>query len=261
VEKRQRQPVSAFVICRNEEEHIAPCLESLSFCDDVLVIDSHSTDRTRDIAQDLGARVIERDWPGYRAQKAFGLSQTQHEWVINLDADERISPELKTEILKVLENTKDDDPVVGYYMNRLVYYLGRWWEKGGWYPEYRLRFFRKSRVTWGGKDPHEKPIAKGRTAKLEGDIHHYTYRDFHDQIERLHHFSSIAAKQDFERGRKFRLSDILLRPLVRSFKFFILKRGYREGVAGLIVAISEGYYTFLKYAKLWDKEFSADDRE
>ncbi|MDD2941928.1 MAG: glycosyltransferase family 2 protein [bacterium] len=256
-----RLPVSAFVIAFNEEEHIVGCIQSLSFCDEVIVIDSFSTDRTVELAREAGARVVQQKWTGYRAQKEYGLSLVTHDWVINLDADERISAELRQGILRVLEEkaaktvTNFDDECIGYYINRVVYYLGRWWRSGGWYPEYRLRFFRRDAVRWGGVDPHEKPLTDGRTERLAGEIEHYTYKDMHDQFRRLDNFSSIAAREEFGRGKRSGLVKITFNPLLRFAKFYLFKRGYREGFPGLLVALNEAVYTYMKYAKLWDEEF------
>ncbi len=258
-----RKPVSAFVICFNEEDNIGECLDSLSFCDELLVIDSFSTDRTIELARERGARIIQRAWPGFRDQKQFGLESVTYDWVVNIDADERVSPELRENILRVLadEHQRDlegkrGDATVGYYVNRVVFYLDRWWRSGGWYPEYRLRFFRKSSAHWGGIDPHEKPIVQGKTGRLSGEIYHFTYKNMDDQFARLHAYSSLSAKEDFRLGRKFSLWMLLVNPILRAFKFYVLKRGYREGVAGIIVAVAEGYYTFMKYAKLWEYQFN-----
>ena len=267
----KRLPVSAFVICFNEEKHIKECLSSLSFCDEIIVVDSFSTDATVQIAKDCGAIVIQRQWSGYREQKAFALLQVTNDWVVNLDADERISKELRDSILGVLQSlykseeglyklreAKEVSSVVGYYANRVVFYLERWWRRGGWYPEYRLRFFRKSKVTWGGIEPHEKPIPHGETKRLSGEIYHYTYEDMHAQFKQLMRFAFIAAEQDFKRGKRSRWYHLLISPLCRVFKFFVLKSGYKEGVAGWIVAVAEGYYTFVKYARLWELWFYHD---
>ena len=266
-ENVERSPISAFVICMNEEEQIEACLKSLAFCDELVVVDSFSTDRTVEIAERVGARVIQRAWPGYREQKAFGLKSVTHEWVINIDADERVTPELRSEILRVLERDhrlKSDgksDPINGYYVNRVVFFLRRWWRLGGWYPEYRLRFFKKGFVVWGGVEPHEKPEIQGETANLRGELEHYTYKGIEDQLSRLHNLSSIAARAEFAGGKRASVVSILLNPVLRVIKFFILKKGYREGLAGLIVAMAEGYYTFMKYAKLWELEFNSKNRE
>lgn len=250
-----RELVSAFVITFNEELHIRACLESLLFCDEIIVIDSFSTDKTVEIAESMGAQVIQREWPGYRKQKAFGLSQVSSKWVINLDADERISPELRKSILEVLKTEKSSpsgDDLAGYSINRVVYHLGRWWRSGGWYPEYRLRFFKKESVEWGGRDPHEKPIPKGKVDRLQGELHHYTYKSLEDQFQRLSKFATVAAEEAFSEGKRVGFLGILLKPLVRMFKFYFIKLGFREGTAGLVVCIAEGMYTFMKYAKLWE---------
>ena len=259
-----REKISAFIIAFNEEDQIEACVRSVLFCDEVLVIDSFSTDRTVEIAKALGARVVQRAWPGYREQKAYGLASSTHEWVLNLDADERVTPALQQEILDVLKEQKRrrdagkevGTEVAGYYINRVVFYLGRWWRLGGWYPEYRMRFFRKSTVTWGGIDPHEKPIVEGRTSYLKGELEHYTYHNLDEQFQRLHSLSTLAAREDFKRGKRASLFKLIVNPLLRVLKFYVVKKGYREGQAGLIVAVAEGYYTFMKYAKLWEHEFN-----
>jgi glycosyltransferase involved in cell wall biosynthesis len=258
-----RALISAFVICFNEEDQIADCLESLRFCDEIVCVDSYSTDRTVEICKEWGARVVQRKWGGYREQKDFGLNQATHEWVLNIDADERVSDGLRDSILQVL---RDDylvaqglaDPALrpadGYEFNRVVYYLGRWWRLGGWYPEYRLRFFRKSKTKWGGVDPHEKPIVLGKNRRLEGELYHFTYDNLEEQLRKLNTFSTIAAEEDYKRGKRSNVAKIFLSPVHRMLKFYLLKKGYREGVAGVIVAFVEGYYTFMKYAKLWELE-------
>lgn len=258
-----RQPISAFVITYNEEDDIGACLDSLSFCDEIVVIDSYSQDATVEICETKGARVIQRPWPGYREQKAFGLSQVSHRWVINLDADERVDAELRESVIEILrrdyqavQRGLEGDPEIadGYEVNRVVFYLGKWWRRGGWYPEYRVRLFRRSKVVWGGQDPHEKPIVSGSIGRLKGELQHYTYRNLGEQFERLHRYASISAKHEFDSGGRFSIRQLLLNPILRTVKFYVLKRGFREGLPGLIVAIAEGYYTYIKYAKLWELE-------
>jgi glycosyltransferase involved in cell wall biosynthesis len=271
--KAERDKVSAFIICFNEEDHIEECIKSVSFCDEIIVVDSFSKDRTVELATALGVKVLQRKWTGYIDQKAFGLENSRYEWVINLDADERVSLELKENIIKVLEasgqgkawpatkHKEGQGEINGFYINRVVYFLGRWWRQGGWYPEYRLRFFKKSKVTWGGVEPHERPIVNGAADYLEGEIHHFTYENMDEQFQRLHNFSSIASKEDFRAGKRAGIFSIVFNPILRVLKFFIVKKGYREGIAGLIVAVAEGYYTFMKYAKLWELEFLEKERK
>jgi glycosyltransferase involved in cell wall biosynthesis len=252
----ERSPISGFVVTFNEQANIADCLKSLEFCDELLVVDSFSTDNTLVIAKELGAKVVQRSWAGYKDQKEFGCSTVSNEWVISLDADERVSEELKKSILYVLEQDhagKIDPEIAGYEVNRVVFHLGRWWRRGGWYPEYRLRFFRRSRVAWGGTEPHDKVIPSGITKRLDGELLHFSYKDLTDQVNRLNKYSSISVDSAVEGGRGFSVLSLIVNPFIRFFKFYIIKQGFREGVAGFVVATIEAFYTFLKYAKLWEK--------
>ena len=249
--------ISCFVVCCNEEKHMRRCLESVKWCDELIVIDSGSTDRTLEIAREYTDKILHRPWSGYVAQKSFGLEQCTQEWVLNIDADEEVSPELKTELQRLLENAPAD--IDGYLMNRVVFYLGRWFRKGGWYPEYRLRLCRRSATTWGGLDPHEKAVVRGKTARLCGELLHYTYRDIRDHVARLNSHSSAAAESLFAMGTTTSVSRILFNPPSRFFKFYLLKGGFREGVPGVIAGVLEGAYAFLKYAKLWEKHRTKAD--
>jgi glycosyltransferase involved in cell wall biosynthesis len=249
--------VSAIVVCFNEERNIRGCLESLRWCDEIVVVDSFSTDRTVEICQQFTGRVLQRTWAGYRDQKAFAHSQATKEWVILVDSDERVSPELQSEIREALE--KDGGIYAGYAVPRLVFYLKRWWRRGGWYPDYDIRLFRNDRATWGGKDPHEKILVDGRVRKLQHPLHHFTYRDIADHVARINRFTSISAQELKHEGQRPRLSDALLRPPARFFSSYILKRGFMEGFAGFYVAVTAAVYVFLKYAKLWELDLEDED--
>ncbi len=251
--KVKKYPVSAFVICMNEESQIRRCLESISWCQEIIVIDSGSTDKTLEICREYTDKVLHRDWSGYVDQKRFGLEQCNCEWVLNIDADEEVSEELKKEIIEITEQDKTSRiPINGYHISRVVFYLNRWWRNGGWYPEYRLRLCRKSHTSWGGTDPHEKAIIEGPTEKLKGELHHFTYRDIQDQVTRLNKFASSAAQSMIKKRKKASLLQMIFRPIFRFVKFFIVKKGFLDGTAGLIVALLEAYYVFLKYAKVWE---------
>jgi glycosyltransferase involved in cell wall biosynthesis len=245
---RPRQPVSCTIICFDEEEHIRAALESVKWCDEIVVVDSFSRDRTVEICREYTDRVYQRPWPGFVEQKAFALEQARFSWVLNIDADERVSPALRREIEAVLHDPRAD----GYYVPRLVYYLRRWWWRGGWYPDYRLRLFRRSHAVWGGVDPHEKVILQGRTARLRGPLLHYTYRDISDHLRTINSFTGVAARELVLRGRTASPADLLLRPLWRFLRFYVWRGGFRQGLAGLFVAESAAFYVFAKYAKLWE---------
>ncbi|MDH3443873.1 MAG: glycosyltransferase family 2 protein [Deltaproteobacteria bacterium] len=249
--------VSGIVVCFNEEQNIGACLESLRWCDEIVVVDSYSTDRTVEICRQYTDCIIQRPWAGYRDQKAFAHSQATKDWVILVDSDERVSPELQREILDVLQN--NNSAYAGYAIPRVVFYLKRWWRRGGWYPDYDVRLFRREGATWGGKDPHEKILVDGKVRKLRHPLHHFSYHDISDHIARINQFTSISSQELKNDGQRWRLSDALLRPAFRFFRSYILKRGFMEGFAGFYVAITAAVYVFLKYAKLWELELEDED--
>lgn len=242
--------VSAIVVCFNEEQNIADCLESLTWCDEIVVVDAFSTDRTVEICRRYTDRVIQREWAGYRDQKAFAHSQATRAWVLLVDADERVTPELKDEIRESL--LKDRDTYAGYAVPRLVYYLKHWWRRGGWYPDYDVRLFRRDRATWGGMDPHEKILVDGKVRRLQHPLHHFSYRDISDHIQRINRFTTISARELEQNGRGWYVTDVLFRPALRFFYSYIYKRGFMDGFAGFHVAVTAAVYVFLKYAKLWE---------
>jgi len=244
--------VSAIVVCYNEEERIEACLESLRWCDEIVVVDSFSTDHTAEICRRYTERFIQRKWAGYRDQKAFAHSQATKDWVLLVDSDERVTAELQQEILDAL--SQDKAAYAGYAVPRLVRYLHRWWWRGGWYPDYDVRLFRRERATWGGSDPHEKILVDGKVRRLKNHLEHFSYRNIDDHIQRINRFTSISSRELKKVGARWRLSDALLRPPVRFFRSYVIKRGFLEGFAGFYVALTAAVYVFLKYAKLWEIE-------
>ena len=245
----KRARISCCIVCFNEEKNIRRCLESVKWCDEIIVVDSFSTDRTMAICREYTDRVWQRQWPGYVEQKRFALSQATHEWVLNVDADEEVSPELQQEIRAVL--AQDRGEVDGFYIPRLVYYLGRWWWRG-WYPGYRLRLFRKAKVRWGGVNPHEKVILQGRAGHFRNPLYHYTYEDIADHLQALNSLTEVAASELRLRGKQASLLDLCLRPLWRFVRMYFLRGCFLEGVPGFFVAATAAFYVFLKYAKLWE---------
>jgi len=246
--------ISAVVITRNEEANIEACLRSLEgIADEIIVVDSRSTDLTVKIARRFTSRVYERKWTNFSDQKNYADGLAEHPWILSLDADERLSPELREEI-KALAG--DDPPGAAFSMPRRVYYLGRWIKHSGWYPDRKLRLFRKDRARWEGAYVHEDLVVDGEVRKFQGDILHFTYRSISDHLARINAFSDLGAQKLYAQRKKCRLRHLLLVPPGRFIKSYILRGGFRDGFAGLVIAVLNGYGIFVRYAKLreiWKK--------
>lgn len=253
-----RPELSAIVVCFNEEDRIADCLESIHWCDEIVVIDSFSTDRTPEICRRYTERFYQRPWAGYGDQKARAHSLATKDWVLLVDSDERVSAALRQEILEAL--SRDTQACAAYSIPRLVYYLRRWWWRGGWYPDYDIRLFRRERATWGGSEPHAKILVDGQVRYLRNPLEHYTYRNIDDHIQRINRYTSVSAGELKKAGRRWRLSDALLRPAARFVHSYFLRRGFMNGFAGFHVAVTSAVYVFLKYAKLWELELEGKNK-
>jgi len=240
------------VICFNEERNIERCLESLSFCDEIVVVDSLSTDRTREIAARYTDHVVEQPFLGYIKQKNFALERACSEWVVCLDADEALSAELQAAIPAAIASAPDD--VSGFVLDRVTFFLGVWHDAGEWYPDPQLRVFRRERGYWTGRDPHDRVELQGRKLPLAGKLVHWNYHDLSDHIQTVDKFSTRQANAMLEEGLRFRLRDLLLNPAFRFFKGYVLRGGYKKGLPGFMVSVSTAYYVFMKYAKLWELE-------
>ena len=253
-------PFTACLITFNEERNILAALESVSFADEIVVIDSRSTDRTRDIAETfvgrsrsgekVSPRVTDRDWPGHVEQKNFAIDQATHDWVLCLDADERISPGARRKIEEIL--AKPSSAAEGYTLRRKTFYLGRWMLHGGWYPDRKLRLFRRSAGRWGGTNPHDHVQVEGSTRDLKGEILHYSYENLADHLKQINLFTDIAAREKHKRGVGFPVVRMLIQAPFKFFKMYLLQQGFRDGSPGFTAAILGAYYVFLKYAKLWE---------
>ncbi len=248
---RARRPVSACVITRDEASNVGDCIASLGFADEVVVVDSGSTDDTREIARRAGARVIEQEFLGHVRQKQLAVDEATHDWVFCIDADERVDPALAAEIVAALE--APDDAVAGYEVARHTFYLGRFIDHGGWWPEWRLRLFDRRRGRWGGTDPHDHVVLDGRSARLGGELVHFNYRDLSHHVSKIDSYSSIIADRRVERGEPASLLRMVTRPPLRFLRMYVLKGGFRDGARGFIVAWMGAFYVFMKYAKLWER--------
>jgi len=245
-----RSSISVCIITFNEQENIRACLESVKWADEIVVVDSRSTDRTVEIAREYTDRVIARPWPGHVEQKTFALDQARCDWVLSIDADERVSPELAAQIKDILDRA--DVAEIGFSMPRKTFYLGRWITHGGWYPNRKLRLVRRGKAIWKGINPHDHLYVEGSVGRLTGDLHHYTYRDIAHHLETINQYTTVAAREMRARGQGHAVAHMLLNPIARFLKMYLLRLGFLDGLPGLVVAGMSSYYVFLKYAKLWE---------
>jgi len=248
-----RRPLSLCVITRDEEKNLARCLDSAAFADDVVVLDSGSTDRTVELARARGARVFVEPFRGHVAQKNRAIELAKNAWVLCLDADEEVSPPLRAAIERALEVEGDGAPA-GYAVARKTAYAGRFIEHGGWWPEWRVRLFDRERARWAGEDPHDRVELEGAPARLEGALHHYAYRDLVHHVEKVNRYTTTMATGLHARGFRFRAIDLLTHPPAHFLKMYVLRRGFLDGWRGLVLASIGAFYVFLKYAKLWELE-------
>ena len=251
--------ISVCIITGNEEKNIRRCLESVRWADEIIVVDSFSTDRTVEIAAEFTGRIYSHRWPGYIAQKSVAKSLARHEWVLFVDADEVVSNALKNEITAVFEEGVQDD-VDGFDFPRQVWFLNRWIRHGDWYPDTKLRLFRRAKGECCGVEPHERIRIPGKTRHLRSPLFHYTYTNISDQIATLNKFSSISA--DIQKG-KFTfwkmLNGLLFRAPFRFVRCYVIRLGFMDGIPGLIIAVASSFGTFIKYAKMWERQINTGD--
>ncbi|MCC7032475.1 MAG: glycosyltransferase family 2 protein [Acidobacteria bacterium] len=239
--------VTATIITFNEAVNIEAALVSLSFADEIIVVDSQSTDDTVAIARKYTDKVFVRPWPGYVAQKNFAAEQASHDWIVSLDADERISPALAEEMRAL-----DAGPTAGYRVPRVTFHLGRWLRSTDWYPDFQLRLYDRRRARWTGRHVHESVKADGPVGRLSGEILHYPYRDVSHHIQTMDRYTTLAARQMFEDGRRAGWWDLATHPPAAFLRNYLLRGGFRDGVPGLIVSAMNARYVGLKLAKLWE---------
>jgi glycosyltransferase involved in cell wall biosynthesis len=243
----EMEKISVAIITKDEEGNIRACLESVKWADEIVVVDNGSTDRTLAVCQEYGVRVFREDWKGYSGQKNSAIEKTRNEWVLSLDADERVTPELRREME---ESLAADSSVEGYWIPRKNFFLGRWIRRCGWYPDLNLRLFRKSRGHFGERAVHERVEIRGKTTPLTQPLIHETYRTLTDFVQRMDRYSTLAAREMNREGREFRWIDLLFRPPSTFLQMYILRAGFLEGCDGLVLSVLYSFYTFAKYAKL-----------
>jgi glycosyltransferase involved in cell wall biosynthesis len=245
--------ISACLIVLNEERNLPRCLASVApLVDEIVVIDSHSTDATAAIADKFGARVIQKEWLGYVGQKNFALAQATHPWALSIDADEEISPELAVAITGVKGEPASDSPgaPVGYEVSRLVFYRNKWVRHGDWYPDRLVRLFRRDKARFTGGRVHEKLELDGDFLTLPGHLHHFTYENAADRAARCAKYAELWAQTAHEQGRRAGPLSPPLHAAGRFLKGYLLKRGFLDGAIGWDVAAGNAREVWLKYTLL-----------
>jgi len=246
--------LSVTVITRNESANIAGALESIAWADDIVVVDSESHDDTVAQARRFTERVVVRPWSGYAAQKNFAASLAAHDWILSLDADERVTPALAAEIRTALAA---EPPHAGYRIPRVAHHLGRWIRTTDWYPDDQLRLYDRRAAEWTGVYVHESVRANGTVGRLRNELQHYPYRDITDHLETIDRYTTLAAREMHECGRRAGLLQIAGHPPFAFLRNYLLRGGIRDGVPGLIISTLNAYYVFLKFSKLWHLQHSA----
>ena len=241
--------LSVTVITRDEAANLAAALDSVAWADEIVVVDSESTDATLDIARRYTSRVLMRPWPGYVAQKNRAAAEATHDWILSIDADERVSPELARDIRALLQQ---EPPAAGYRLPRVTFHLGRWIRTTDWYPDYQLRLYDRRRGRWTGAHVHESVTVDGPVVDLQHDLHHLAYRNLAHHLQTIDRYSTLAATEMRQAGRTAGWFDLALHPPAAFLRNYILRGGFRDGVPGLIISLMNAGYVAVKFAKLWE---------
>jgi len=247
-------PVSAYMITFNNARTVEKALQSLTWADEIVVVDSFSTDETIDIVGKYATKVEQRKWPGFQDQYQYASEQCSHPWTVFLDADEEFCPELIAEMREELQRNAqrpEGERAVGYEVHRRTFYLGRWIMHGGWVPDHEIRLYDRRHGTWKG-GMHAKVRMDGRVEALKHFCYHYTYQNISDQIKTVDKYSTTEAGDKLAADKRFSLLSLLLSPPARFFRDYFLKRGFLDGLPGLIIAVNTAFYVFNKHAKFWE---------
>lgn len=239
--------ISTAIITLNEEDNILRALESVSWTDEVVVLDSGSSDQTIDICRDWGARVIAGKFDGYVALKNRAMRHTTGEWILSIDADEEVSPELRAEIEEIINSQEALD---GYRMPRKNHYLGKWMRYCGWYPDYQLRLWKRGTGNWVGGSVHERVDVQGQVGRTDGALNHYTYNSLDEHVTRMNRYAGLHAKDRYMNGKRANALHLLFAPVLQFIKLYVLRLGFLGGMRGLMVSGMGSYYAYLKKARL-----------
>jgi glycosyltransferase involved in cell wall biosynthesis len=244
-------PLSAIIITLNEERNIGRCIDSLkAVADEILVVDSFSTDHTKEICESRGISIIQNKWEGYSVQKNFAQEHASHDFIISLDADEALSPELTDSISKI----KELDSIHIYSFNRLTNYCGKWIRHGAWYPDIKIRMYDRRKCKWEGSI-HERLLypEKEKVIQLHGDCYHYTFYTVDEHRKQVEKFTSLMAEEEFNKGRRAGVLKIIFNPVVRFMRDYFIRGGFMDGKEGFLISRISAHATFLKYTKLRKK--------
>jgi glycosyltransferase involved in cell wall biosynthesis len=242
--------LSVIIITNNEANNIRRALDSVRFADEVIINDSGSTDGTIEIATGCGCKIIRTEFAGFGAAKQAALDAAKSDWVLSIDADEEIDGTLAAAIKRAIHSSECS----GYLLDRKSQFLGRWILHSGWYPDYLIRLFRRNRGRFTSERVHEKVEVDGKLAKLDGHILHYTDPDIEHYLNKLNRYTTLSADILQGQGRRFRVSNVILRPPATFFKMYLLNSGWRDGVPGLLLALLSSFHVLCKYAKLWERQ-------
>ena len=244
--------ISASIIVYNEEENIAELCETVAWADEIVIVDSDSKDRTVEIAKRYTDKVFNREFRGYKDKHEYADSMTSGDWIFWIDADERVTPELKKSI-DALRSKNENELPAGFRIARKTWYAGRWIKNGGWYPDYQMRLYRKANSHWGGIAPHQTARVDGKVEMLEGELLHFTKRDLSEHHRVTDSYATLAAEHLANKGAVAGAGKIFFSSLGAFLRTYILKQGFRDGVPGLIIAMFTAHGVFLKYAKVWER--------
>lgn len=247
----EKAPLSVTIITLNEEHNIARALQSVSWAEDIIIVDSGSSDRTIEIAEKLGARVFRRDWPGYGQQKNYAQTLARHDWVLSLDADEAVTPELAQEIQNYLKSTSL--AYKGFSVPRKTWYLGRWILHGGWYPNALVRLVDRRNAAWTEPKVHESLKVEGPLTQLENPLLHYAFDGVQDQVLTNIKYSRFGYEELVRRGAKPSLFKLICKPIGKFIETYLIKRGFMDGVPGFIISLNAAHSIFMKYAYFFER--------
>ena len=252
-----KKTVSAVLVTKNEEHNIRRVLDSLNWVDEIIVVDSGSVDNTLKICREYEVRIEEVEWKGFTETKNIAMELADSDWILSLDADEEITPELKEELLALIES---DDPLDGYRIPRKNHYLGKWIKYCGWYPDLQMRLWKYGKGRWMGGRVHESVFVDGSTGVTKAAMNHFSYNSIADHLERINKYSGLNARDKYESGKRCSFLNLLFVAPMQFVKVYLIRGGFLDGSRGLIVSVLGAFYAFQKKARLWELQQKISDK-